>query len=48
MFLKGYKHRDIQEVIEVSPDFIGKRDKTLQTTGISRLKLADREAQSVI
>jgi hypothetical protein len=27
MFLKGYKHRDIQEVIEISPGFIGAETK---------------------
>jgi len=25
MFLKGYKHRDIQEVLEVSPGSLAKR-----------------------
>jgi hypothetical protein len=27
MFLKGYKNRDIQEVLEVSPGFIGQETK---------------------
>ena len=27
MFLKGYKHRDIQEVLEVSPGFIRQETK---------------------
>ena len=42
MWLKGYKHREIQESLEVSSGFISKWTASYTLQGISALKLADR------
>ena len=39
MFLEGYKHRDIQEILGVSSGFISKWTQLHQQLGVSGLKL---------
>ena len=42
MWLKGYKHREIQESLEISSGFISKWTASYTLQGISALKLAYR------
>jgi hypothetical protein len=46
MFLKGYKHRDIQEVLEVSPGFIGQETKREHLTFAAKLEIGVRSQES--
>jgi len=48
MFLKGYKNRDIQEVLEVSPGFIGQKTKLYKLLVYLGWNWQSHEGQSVI